>query len=72
MSDKYNPFTECEVYVSEHGTGAGVRSKYWNIPMPNEGVANRVAEIINAAYRFGVEDNQNAMRKALGLPDIEG
>ncbi len=65
----YNPFLECEAFVSEHGTYAGVRSKYWNIPMPNEAIAKRVAEIIQLAYKSGIEDNQNAIRKALGIHD---
>lgn len=72
MNDRivgYNPFTECEVYTSEHGTGTGIRSKYWNIDMPNEVVANRVAEIIRLAYKSGIEDNQNEMKRALGLSE---
>ncbi len=68
----YNPFAECEAFVSEHGTGAGIRSKYWTIPMPSEAVAKRVAEIIQLAYRSGIEDNQQAMRKALGIPEVFG
>ncbi len=68
---EYSPFAECEAYLSEHGTGAGIRSKYWAISMPNEAVANRVAEIIRAAYQSGVEDNQEAMRKALGLSEFK-
>ena len=70
MNDRavdYNPFAECEAYVSEHGTGAGVRSKYWNIQMPSVAVAVRVAEIIQMAYKSGVEDNQHKIQKALGI-----
>jgi hypothetical protein len=67
MNEEYNPFTDCEAYVSEHGTGAGVRSKYWNIPMPNEGVAKRVAELIQFAYYRGVSDNQDVIKKGLGI-----
>lgn len=63
----YNPFAECEAYVSEHGAGAGIRSKCWNIQMPNVAVAVRVAEIIQMAYKSGVEDNQKTVRKALGI-----
>jgi hypothetical protein len=57
------------VYVSEHGTGVGIRSKYWNVPIPNEALAKRVAELIQYAYKSGVEDNQRAMKKALGIHD---
>ncbi len=67
MTKEYNPFTDCEAYVSEHGTGAGVRSKYWNIPMPNEGVAKCVAELIQFAYYRGVSDNQDVIKKGLGI-----
>ena len=67
VTDNYNAFRECEAFVSEHGTGAGIRSLYWTIPMPNEAVAKRVAEIVRFAYESGVEDNQNAIKKALGL-----
>jgi hypothetical protein len=69
MTEEYNPFTDCEAYVSEHGTGAGVHSKYWNIPMPNEGVAKRVAELIRFAYYRGVSDNQDAIKKVLGIKE---
>lgn len=62
-----SPFLECEAFVSEHGTGWGVRSKYWTIPAQNEGVANRIVEIIQGAYRAGREDVQDEMKKALGL-----
>jgi hypothetical protein len=71
MSDEYNPFTECEAYVSEHGTGAGVHSNYWNIPMPNEGVAKRVVELIRLAHDRGVSDNQNTIKKALGIEGFQ-
>lgn len=62
-----SPFLECEAFQSEHGTGWGVRSKYWNIPAQNEGVANRIAELIQHAYKAGREDAQNEMKKGLGL-----
>jgi hypothetical protein len=64
---EYNPFLECEAYVSEHGTGCGVRSKYWNIPAQNEGVANRIVELIQYAYKAGREDTQDEIKKALGI-----
>ncbi len=64
---EHNPFLECKAYVSEHGTGWGVRSKYWNIPAQNEGVANRIAEIIQLAYIAGREDTQDEIKQALGL-----
>lgn len=66
MND-YNPFLECEAYVSEHGTGWGIRSKYWNIPAQNEGIANRIAEIIRCAYKAGREDAQDEIKKVLGI-----
>lgn len=62
-----SPFLECEAFQSEHGTGWGVRSKYWNVPAQNEGVANRIAVLIQCAYRAGREDVQDEMKKALGL-----
>lgn len=62
-----NPFLECEAFVSEHGTGWGVRSKYWNIPATNEGTAKRFAEIIQAAYRAGREDVQSEIKDVLGI-----
>jgi hypothetical protein len=62
-----SPFLECEAFQSEHGTGWGVRSMYWNIPAQNEGVANRIAELIQLAYKTGREDLQDEMKKALGL-----
>jgi hypothetical protein len=63
----HNPFLGCEAYVSEHGTGWGVRSKYFNIPAKNEAVANRIAELIRMAYIAGREDAQDEMKKALGI-----
>lgn len=63
----YNPFVECEAYMSEHGTGAGIRSKYWNIPCTNEGTAKRLAEIIQMAYQAGIADNQKAIKEVLGI-----
>lgn len=66
MSER-NPFLDCEAFVSEHGTGWGVRSWYWTIPAQNEGVANRIAELIQLAYKAGREDAQDEMKKALGL-----
>lgn len=60
-----SPFLECEAFKSEHGTGWGVRSKYWTITATNEGTANRIAELIHAAYRAGREDVQNEIKKAL-------
>jgi len=67
MSDR-SPFLECEAFQSEHGTGWGVRSMYWTIPAQNEGVANRIAELIQCAYRAGREDNQKAIKEVLGIP----
>lgn len=64
---EYNPFLECEAYSSEHGTGWGVRSRYWTVSAENEGVANRIAQLIQLAYQAGREDTQNEMKKALGL-----
>lgn len=64
----YNPFTECEAMSSEHGTGWSVVSKYWNIPCTNEGTAKRIAEIIRFAYHRGVSDNQNMIKKVMGIP----
>jgi hypothetical protein len=65
---KRSPFLECEAFESEHGTGWGVRSMYWNIPAHmNEGMANRIAVLIQCAYRAGREDLQDEMKKALGL-----
>jgi hypothetical protein len=64
---EHNPFLDCEAYVSEHGTGWGVRSKYFNVPAQNEGVANRIAELIQLAYMAGREDTQNEIKKALGM-----
>lgn len=64
---EYNPFLECEAFSSEHGTGWGVRSKYWNIPAQNEGIANRIAELIQYAYKAGREDTQDEIKKALGI-----
>ena len=67
IMSEHNHFLECEVFVSEHGTGWGVRSKYFNVPAQNEGVANRIAELIQMAYIAGREDLQDEMKKALGL-----
>lgn len=64
---EHNPFLECEAFVSEHGTGWGVASRYWNVPAQNEAVANRIAELIRMAYIAGREDAQDEMKKALGL-----
>lgn len=64
---EYNTFLNCEAYVSEHGTGWGVRSKYWNIPAQNEGIANSIAELIQNAYNAGREDTQDEIKKALGI-----
>lgn len=64
----YNPFAECEAYGSEHGTGWGVRSKYWTIPCTNEGTAKRLAEIIRAAYKSGREDVASELREILNVP----
>lgn len=66
MKEK-NPFLECEAFVSEHGTGWGVRSRYFNLPAQNEAVAHRIAELIQLAYKAGREDVQNEIKKALGL-----
>ena len=71
MKDKehdYNPFAECEAYGSEHGTGWGVRSKYWAIPCTNEGTAKRLAEIIRTAYKSGREDVASELREILNVP----
>ena len=67
MNDNYNAFMDCSAVRSEHGTGWSVTSLYWNLPMPNEAVAKRVAEIIQLAYKSGVEDNQKEIRKAIGV-----
>ena len=64
----YNPFAECEAYGSEHGTGWGVRSKYWVIPCTNEGTAKRLAEIIRTAYKSGREDVTSELREILNVP----
>ncbi len=64
---EHNPFLDCEAYVSAHGTGWGVASRYWNIPAQNEAVANRIAELIQLAYKAGREDTQNEIKKALGM-----
>lgn len=68
MKDDYNPFRDCIVIESEHGTGWFVSSKYWNIPCPNEGVANRFAEIIRYAYQAGREDVASNLRDILNVP----
>jgi hypothetical protein len=67
IMSEHNHFLECEAFDSEHGTGWGVRSKYFNVPAQNEGVANRIAELIQMAYIAGREDLQDEMKKALGL-----
>ncbi len=67
IMSEHNHFLECEAFVSEHGTGWGVRSKYFNVPAQNEAVANRIAELIQLAYKAGQEDTQNEIKKALGL-----
>ena len=64
---EHNPFLECEAFESEHGTGWGVRSKYWNFPAQNEAVADRIATLIRLAYKAGREDMQDEIKKALGL-----
>jgi hypothetical protein len=64
---KYNPFLDCEVFRSEHGTGWGVRSKYFNVPAQNENVARRIAELFQLAYKAGREDIQRDIKKALEL-----
>ncbi len=66
MNDNYNPFVDCE--AREYENKWVVYSMYWTIPMPNEGVARRVAEIIGFAYRAGKINNQNEIKKALGIP----
>lgn len=64
---EHNPFLECEAFVSEHGNGWGIRSLYWNIPVQSEGVANRIAALIQLAYKAGRADTQDEIKKALGL-----
>ena len=68
MKDNYNAFLDCTASGSEHGTGWSVTSQYWNLPMPNEGVANRVAEVIRYAYLAGQRYTQNEIKKVLGIP----
>jgi hypothetical protein len=60
-----NQFLDCEAYVSEHGTGCGVRSKYWNIPAQNEADAQKIAEVVQNAYKAGRADVQQQIKKAL-------
>lgn len=67
MVDKHNPFRDCEAQGSEHGTGWSVCSRYWNVLMPNQAVAERVAELIRGAYQSGREDVQNEMKNVLGI-----
>lgn len=66
MSEQ-NPFLNCYAQESEHGTGWSVISAYWNIPCQNERTANRVAEIIQHAYRAGYKDKQDEIKKVLGI-----
>lgn len=63
----HHPFLDCEAYVSEHGTGWGVRSKYFNVPAKNEAVAKRIAELIQLSYKTGREDLQSEIKQALGI-----
>jgi hypothetical protein len=67
MTKEHNPFTDCTAQGSEHGTGWSVCSMYWNIMMPNQGVAERVAELIRMSYFAGQRDAQNEIKKVLGI-----
>jgi hypothetical protein len=63
----HNPFLDCEAYVSEYGTGWGVRSKYFNVPAQNEAVAKRIAELIQLSYHAGREELQAEIKQTLGI-----
>lgn len=67
MDKEYNPFTDCNVVATDQGWS--VASMYWTIPAQNEGVANRIAELIQHAYKAGREDNQKSIKQVLGIND---
>ena len=67
---QYNPFTDCTVEKNEDGTYA-VSSKFWTFQTKTRLGAMRAIEIIQAAYRNGVADNQKAIKEVLGINEHE-
>ena len=65
---EYNPFTDCEPIILDGGFG--VQSKSWTINCSTRRDADLTADVIEAAYKAGVRDNQSAVRLVLLGPDV--
>jgi hypothetical protein len=66
---EYNPFLDCTVEKLSTGQFY-IASKYWTINVPSKPAGIRIVEIIQAAYRNGVADNQKAIKEVLGIKDV--
>ena len=70
MNREYNPFLDCTVERSPDTGACWIASRYWIINVPSKPVGMRIIEIIQAAYRNGVADNQKAIKEVLGINDV--
>jgi len=67
---EYNSYRDCTVEKNEDTGRFRISSKYWTIDVPSKPAGMRIAEIIQAAYRNGVADNQKAIKQVLGINDV--
>lgn len=68
---QYNPFTDCTVEKNEDSGAYYISSKFWTVDVPSKTAGMRIVEIIQAAYRNGVADNQKAIKEVLGIKERE-
>jgi hypothetical protein len=71
MTRDYNPFLDCTVEKNEDTGRFRISSKYWTFDVPSKPAGMRIVEIIQAAYRNGVSDNQKAIKEVLGIVENE-
>lgn len=67
MDKEYNPFTDCNVVATDQGWS--VASKFWSFETKTKTAAIRAVEVIQAAYRNGMQDNQKSIKQVLGIYD---
>ena len=70
MTRDYNPFLDCTVEKNEDTGRFRISSKYWTVDVPSRPAGMRIVEIIQAAYRNGMQDNQKAIKQVLGINDV--
>lgn len=70
MTKEYNPFIDCTVEKNEDTGRFRISSEYWTVDVPSKPAGMRIVEIIQAAYRNGVADNQKAIKEVLGIDDV--